>query len=98
MLSIIIPTYNERENIGALIRRLEKLDFSIPFEIIIVDDNSPDGTWRIAEEIGRIYGNVIVIRRHENMGISSAIGDGVKIAKGDIIAVMDADLQHPRKF
>jgi dolichol-phosphate mannosyltransferase len=94
-LSITIPTYNEAENIPELIDRIEKTMKDKNFEIIIVDDNSNDGTADIAENLGKNYGNIKVIRRPRKMGLASAILDGIKVANGNIIAVMDADLQHP---
>jgi len=94
-LSIIVPTYNEADNIGELIKRVESSLKGNVFEIIVVDDSSPDGTAEIAEELGRAYGNIKVIRRPSKMGLASAILDGMKVAKYDSIVVMDADLQHP---
>jgi len=68
------------------------------FEIIIVDDNSTDGTADIAEELNKKYKNIFVLRRPRKMGLASAILDRLGIAEGDVIAVMDADsniLQNP---
>jgi dolichol-phosphate mannosyltransferase len=62
--------------------------------VIIVDDDSPDGTWEIAEKLKTIY-NIKVLRRLDKRGLSSAVIDGFKIASGDIIGVMDADMSHP---
>ena len=64
------------------------------YEIIVSDDNSPDGTAKIAEELSKEY-NVKVLIRKSNKGLSPAVCDGFKIAKGDIIGVIDADLSHP---
>jgi len=96
-LSIIVPTYNERENIKILISRIRKaLDkYNASYEIIIVDDDSPDGTGQLAEQLAKQYGNIKVIHRPTKMGLATATLNGIKHAKGDIIAVMDADLQHP---
>ncbi len=95
-VSVIIPTYNERDNIPELVRRLDKSmkEAGIEYEIVVVDDNSPDGTADIAEELSKNY-PVKVLRRPGKLGLSSAVLDGVKVAKGEIIVVMDADLQHP---
>ena len=94
-LSVILPTYNEADNIPELIERLESSLKGFDAEIIFVDDGSPDGTADLAERIGSVYGNVRVIRRPRKMGLASAVFDGVRLARSDVIAVMDADLQHP---
>jgi len=95
-VSVIVPTYNEKENIPELVRRLDRAlrKAGMPYEIIIVDDNSPDGTAEVASKLSRTY-PVRVLRRPGKLGLSSAVLDGVKIASGNIIVVMDADLQHP---
>jgi len=93
-LSIIVPTYNEAQNLPELFKRIEAPLKGIPHEVIVVDDNSPDGTASVAQGL-RKHGNVKVYRRNRRMGLSSAIMDGVKLAESDLIAVMDADLQHP---
>jgi len=98
MLSVIVPTYNERENIVELIERIEAALKEIIFEVIVVDDGSPDGTADAAEELNDIYGNVRVHRRPGKMGLASAIMDGINLAKSDVVAVIDADLQHPPEF
>ena len=94
-LSIIVPTYNEAENVRELIERVEASLKGLDFEVIVVDDSSPDGTAEVAEELGRAYGNVRVVRRPKKMGLASAVLEGMKVAKHELIAVMDADLQHP---
>ena len=92
-LSIIVPTYNEAQNVPELFKRIEASLKGIPHEVIVVDDNSPDGTASIAQALGGE--RVKVYKRDRRMGLTSAILDGVKLAKSDLIAVMDADLQHP---
>ena len=95
-LSIIVPTYNERENIKVLIPRIHKMlnNYNIDYEIIIVDDDSPDGTAKIAEALSRKY-PVKIIKRENERGLYSAIVEGAKHATSNIVVVMDADLQHP---
>ncbi|RLG87672.1 MAG: glycosyltransferase family 2 protein, partial [Thermoprotei archaeon] len=95
-LSIIIPTYNERENIPILLKRIDDSlrRHNIDYEVIIVDDNSPDGTADVALKLSSQY-PIKVLKRKGKMGLSSAVLDGLKLANSDIIAVMDADLQHP---
>ncbi|KAF0135059.1 MAG: dolichol monophosphate mannose synthase [Candidatus Saganbacteria bacterium] len=88
MLSIIIPTYNEKNNLSELVSRLKAI--SQDLELIVIDDNSPDGTAEFARHLG-----LKVIVRPTREGLSSAVIDGFKIAKGTIICVLDADLSHP---
>lgn len=94
--SIIIPTYNERENIARLIPLIQEVfnDYNVKGEIIIVDDNSPDKTGNLAEEFAKIYGNIRVIHRKEKLGLGSAYKTGFKEAKGKIVFEMDADHSH----
>lgn len=92
MLSIILPTYNESENIIDLIDAICK-HAGFPLEIIVVDDDSPDLTWKIARDYNNPY--VKVIRRTETRGLSTAIQKGLQGAKGDIVGWMDADMGMP---
>ncbi len=92
-LSVEIPTYNEAENIPVIVEKLESLN--IDLEIIIVDDNSPDGTGEVAEKLKEKYSNLKVLRRPGKLGLATAIHDGLALAEGKFIAVMDADMQHP---
>lgn len=94
MLSLILPTYNEAENLPELLPNIEKVLKNVPHEIIVVDDDSPDGTWRIAQELGQKREDVHVIRRVGRRGLSSAVIEGFLSAKGDVFMVMDADGQH----
>ncbi|MEM3466380.1 MAG: polyprenol monophosphomannose synthase [Thermoproteota archaeon] len=94
-LSIIIPTYMEAETLPRLVERVEKALKEIDFEIIIIDDNSPDGTADIAEKLSMKFGNIRVMSRPAKLGLGSAVMDGLKLARAQLIAVMDADLQHP---
>jgi dolichol-phosphate mannosyltransferase len=65
------------------------------FEIIVVDDNSPDGTWQVAEELTKENSHLRVIRRRDERGLATAVVAGWKIAGGEVLGVMDGDLQHP---
>lgn len=94
MISIVIPTYNERDTISELIRRILDVCKSYNIEIIIVDDNSPDGTGSIAEDLSKKY-PLKVIHRERKLGLSSAVLEGISTSSGDRICVMDADLSHP---
>ena len=96
-LSLVIPTYNEKENISILIQKVfqEFKKNKINGEIIVVDDNSPDKTWEVVENLKRIHKNLKLIKRNWRTGLSSAVLEGWKIANGRILGVMDADLSHP---
>ncbi|MGC8982195.1 MAG: polyprenol monophosphomannose synthase [Desulfurococcaceae archaeon] len=93
-VSVVVPTYNERENIGVLIELLDKHLKGFDYEVVVVDDNSPDGTAEVAEELAKRY-PVKVVKRPGKLGLASAIFDGINASSGDVIVVMDADLQHP---
>ena len=93
-LSLILPTYNESENIEELTGRLSKSLSNFDYEVIIVDDDSPDLTWQIAQDIGNTNKRIKTIRRFDKKGLSSAVMAGMLKSKGDVIAVMDADMQH----
>lgn len=92
--SIVVPTFNEAENIAELLERLHVVMAGERFEVLVVDDNSPDETWRIAEEVGSRLGSIRVIRRIDENGLSSAIIRGMQEAAGAVICVIDADMQH----
>lgn len=93
-ISVIIPTYNERENLETLVVRLHNCLSSHAHEFIIVDDDSPDGTCELARKLSAGYPIKVVLREGKR-GLASAIVDGFKEATGEIIGVIDADLQHP---
>lgn len=94
MLSLILPTYNEAENLPLLLPKIEEALVGVPHEIIVVDDDSPDGTWRRAEELKRDYPALHVVRRQDERGLSSAVIAGFRTARGGVLGVMDADGQH----
>jgi dolichol-phosphate mannosyltransferase len=95
VLSLIIPTFNEGQNIPELFERIGTCSSHISLELIVVDDNSPDGTAEIAERLNSKYGNVQVCKRAGKLGLSSAVLCGFNHARGSIVAVIDADMQHP---
>ena len=97
ILSLVIPTYNEGENILNLVKQLTEAfnKNSIDAEIIIVDDNSPDGTGRLCEKLSEKQKNIVVIQRAGKLGLSSAVIDGFRKASGSVVGVMDADFSHP---
>jgi dolichol-phosphate mannosyltransferase len=100
-LSLVIPTYNEAKNVGVLVSQLQALLEPIlgeAYEIIVVDDDSPDRTWEIALGIAGQNPRVRVIRRQGERGLSTAVIRGWQCARGEILGVMDADLQHPAEI
>jgi dolichol-phosphate mannosyltransferase len=94
-VSVILPTYNEKENIGQLIDELSDHLSMKEFEIIVVDDNSPDGTSKIVDDKKKDNKNVKLLCRTNKRGLTSALNDGIAIADGNIIAWMDCDFQMP---
>ncbi|MGJ3649941.1 glycosyltransferase [Sphingomonas sp. GlSt437] len=93
-LSLVVPSYNERANIAPLVAAVGAALGDIAWEILIVDDDSPDRTW---EEVGRIAmtdPRVRCLRRVGRRGLASAVIEGAMAANGAVIAVMDADFQH----
>lgn len=96
MVSIVIPTYNERGNIEKLTPEIFSSCKSLnaDVEVVIVDDNSPDGTGKVAEELGKKY-NVRVIHRPGKLGLASAVIKGFSESRSEILGVMDADMSHP---
>ena len=97
-LSVVIPTFNESRNVQELIRQLaDRLDpvLSGQYELIVVDDDSPDFTWQVAAELAPEYPQIRVIRRQGERGLSTAVIRGWQIARGQALAVIDGDLQHP---
>ena len=93
-LSIIVPTYNERENIPTLVSRVHQALEGYKYELIVVDDNSPDGTAQIAESLSEKYPVRVICRKTER-GLATAVVTGFNQAKGEVLGVIDADLQHP---
>lgn len=95
-VTIITPVYNERENLCKFIPRVEKALSTMEkdFEIVIVDDNSPDGSGKVADEFAEEYGNIQVLHRQKKMGLGSAYKEGFQLAKGRVIVSIDSDLSH----
>jgi len=99
-LSVITPVFNEADNLQIFINQLEKTlsNLNKEFEVIIVDDNSPDGSGAIADELARRYGNIRVFRRPSKMGLGTAYKEGFKHATGDIVISIDCDLSHDPSY
>ncbi len=89
-VSVVLPSYNERENIVEAIDRISKAVGQRLKEIIIVDDNSPDGTWKLVEELK--HPKVRLIRRVDERGLASALADGIHAAQGKVVVWLDCDL------
>lgn len=91
MVSIILPTYNEAENIVDLISQIRKLKFEK--QIIVVDDNSGDGTALLVKK--RNWSDVLVEVRSKDRGLTNSIKRGIELARGDVIVWMDSDFSMP---
>jgi dolichol-phosphate mannosyltransferase len=97
-LSVVIPTYNEAPNVGEIVRRLsEALDPVLGggYELILVDDDSPDRTWELAQRLALDHPALRVIRRTGERGLASAVVRGWQASRGRYLCAIDADLQHP---
>lgn len=100
--SILLPTYNEVENLPIIIWLIVKHmdELGVAYEVIIIDDNSPDGTQDVARELQKLYGeSKIVLRpRAAKLGLGTAYVHGMSHATGNFVIIMDADLSHHPKF
>lgn len=94
VLSVIVPTYNERENIARLAGAIIEAVGDTPVEILVVDDNSPDGTAAMVAELAATDARVRVVSRERKQGLSSAVFAGVSASSGAYICIMDADFSH----
>ena len=98
LLSVVVPTYNEAANIGPFLEALRAGLDSVStggYEVIVVDDESPDGTGEVAAGISADWHNLRVVRRTGERGLASAVVRGWQIARGDFLATINADFQHP---
>lgn len=93
-LSVVVPTYNERDNMVPLVEAVRAALGDLPWEMLIVDDDSPDRTFDEVARISRNEPRVRCIRRVGRRGLASAVIEGALVASGDIVAIMDADFQH----
>jgi dolichol-phosphate mannosyltransferase len=93
-LTVVVPTYNEAANVRPLVDKLTAALAGIPHEIIFVDDNSPDGTADIVRQLGRDNQAVRCIKRIGRRGLSSACVEGMLAGQGEVVAVIDGDMQH----
>lgn len=95
-LSIVVPTYNERERLPILVETIfaAYAAESLPAELIVVDDNSPDGTGALADELSLRY-RARVLHRPGKLGLGTAVIEGFKAATAPVVGVIDADMSHP---
>jgi len=93
-LAIVLPTFNESGNVGPMVDRLAAALAGIHYEVIFVDDDSPDGTADVVRRLARDHDNLRVLHRIGRRGLASACIEGILAASAPFVAVMDADLQH----
>jgi len=93
-LAVIVPTFKERDNLELLCENLAITLSAVAWELIVVDDNSPDGTAELVWDLGRRYPNIRAIKRIGRRGLSSACTEGILATNAPYVAVMDADHQH----
>eukprot|EP01039_Chlorochromonas_danica_P002181 gene2181-2380_t len=100
--SIILPTYNERDNLPLIISMINTAfeGMKESYEVIIVEDSSPDGTVEVAKQLQSIYGSdkIVIKLRPGKLGLGSAYIDGLQLVQGDYIFLMDADMSHHPKY
>jgi dolichol-phosphate mannosyltransferase len=95
LISIIIPTINEAENLPPLVEQIAQSLGQRPYEILIVDDNSTDDTATVCQKLAQQFPIRLLTRTEPDAGLSGAVLHGISHARGDTFVVMDADLQHP---
>nr|WP_314257649.1 glycosyltransferase family 2 protein [uncultured Devosia sp.] len=93
-LAVIVPSYNERDNIELLYEKVAIALGDTPWEMIVVDDDSPDGTADLVNELSRVYANIRCLRRFGRRGLASACVEGMAVTGAPYVAVIDGDLQH----
>ncbi|KAK5863094.1 hypothetical protein PBY51_000150 [Eleginops maclovinus] len=100
--SVLLPTYNERENLPLIVWLLVKYfgESGYNYEIVVIDDGSPDGTQEVAQQLQKIYGEdkILLRPRAKKLGLGTAYIHGIKHATGNFVIIMDADLSHHPKF
>jgi dolichol-phosphate mannosyltransferase len=94
LLTVVVPTFNERANVPLLVERLAKVLAGVAWEVIFVDDNSPDGTFAVVRALGADDPRVRCLRRIGRRGLAGACIEGALASQARYVAVMDADLQH----
>jgi len=97
-LSLVVPTYNEIENLCEFLAAVRvSLDEALPgrYEVIVVDDDSPDRTWEAAARVGADFPQLRVMRREGERGLARAVIRGWQVARGAVLGTINADFQHP---
>jgi dolichol-phosphate mannosyltransferase len=97
-LSLVIPTFNESANLRELVKRVDAALAGVAWEMIVVDDNSPDGTSKLAKAIANEDARVRCLRRVNRRGLAGACIEGMLASSAPVVAVMDADLQHDERI
>ncbi len=96
--SVLLPTYNERDNLPLIIWLLDRAFTAngLAYEVVIVEDSSPDGTYQVALDLQKVYGkeHIKILKRAGKLGLGSAYKDGLGLATGNFVFLMDADLSH----
>lgn len=97
LISVVVPVYNEQDSLDVLTREILKVtaDNSVSVEIVFVDDGSQDASWAKVTELAKSHGNVGGLRFRRNYGKAAALMAGFQVARGDLVFMMDADLQDP---
>jgi len=93
-VTLVSPTYNEAENVPRLVHEVDTALSGIDYELVIADDDSPDCTWAVAQELANTNPRIRVLRRTANRGLSRAVIEGFLSSSSEYVAVIDADLQH----
>lgn len=93
-VSVVAPTFNEKDNVVELTARLERVLQGIQWEVVFVDDDSPDGTADVVRELAQSKPHVRCLQRIGRRGLSRAVVEGILATSAPYVAVMDADLQH----
>lgn len=92
-VSIVVPAYNEENGLGDVLQHLLALEFPYPYEVILVNDGSSDGTGKVAAQ----FDAITLVEHHRNQGYGASLKDGIRRAKGDLICITDADGTYPNE-
>mmetsp|Transcript_56802 Transcript_56802/g.51101 ORF Transcript_56802/g.51101 Transcript_56802/m.51101 type:complete len:250 (+) Transcript_56802:32-781(+) len=100
--SILMPTYNEKQNLPLITQMIVTAlePHNLDYEIVVIDDNSPDGTFEVAKQLQSIFGKekMVLLKRPGKLGLGTAYIDGLKKASGNFVIIMDADFSHHPKY
>ena len=97
-LSVVAPTYREAKNVPVLFEKLRAALAGLEWDLVVVDDDSPDGTWRIAQDIAKADGRMRCLRRVNRYGLAGAVIEGWLSSSADYVCVIDGDLQHDERI